>query len=234
MENDACQITATLRPILLLDVVARGATSSSTAHWSHPGPSAEDRGFEPLRAINPTRVPGERHRPLGESSAGHGSRPCAATRPSRRSPHWRPRTGITLAVDPARRLSCELPQGRKAARVNGLWRVRGVPLCFNPHEVKGARCRFSPSAVTNCSHSTSCSRRNYADLQAKELHLDLTRGKPSPAQLDLSNALLSLPGTDATPTATGTAPTPATTAACTGCPSCGPSSANCSASRCRT
>ena len=39
-------------------------------------------------------------------------------------------------------------------------------------------------------------RRNYADLQAKKLNLDLTRGKPSPAQLDLSNALLSLPGED--------------------------------------
>ncbi|MGB3352302.1 MAG: aminotransferase class I/II-fold pyridoxal phosphate-dependent enzyme [Mycobacterium sp.] len=37
-------------------------------------------------------------------------------------------------------------------------------------------------------------KRNYADLQAKALHLDLTRGKPSPAQLDLSNALLELPG----------------------------------------
>ena len=36
--------------------------------------------------------------------------------------------------------------------------------------------------------------RNYAELQAKGLKLDLTRGKPSPAQLDLSNALLSLPG----------------------------------------
>jgi DNA-binding transcriptional MocR family regulator len=36
--------------------------------------------------------------------------------------------------------------------------------------------------------------RNYADLQAKKLRLDLTRGKPSPVQLDLSNALLSLPG----------------------------------------
>jgi DNA-binding transcriptional MocR family regulator len=34
----------------------------------------------------------------------------------------------------------------------------------------------------------------YADLRGKSLSLDLTRGKPSPAQLDLSNALLSLPG----------------------------------------
>ncbi len=38
--------------------------------------------------------------------------------------------------------------------------------------------------------------RNYADLQAKGLKLDLTRGKPSPVQLDLSNALLSLPGSE--------------------------------------
>src|SRR5580700_6612650 len=42
--------------------------------WSQPGLGAEDAGFEPARAINPTRVPGERHRPLGESSVGHGSR----------------------------------------------------------------------------------------------------------------------------------------------------------------
>jgi DNA-binding transcriptional MocR family regulator len=39
-------------------------------------------------------------------------------------------------------------------------------------------------------------RRNYADLENEKLTLDLTRGKPSPAQLDLSNALLSLPGSD--------------------------------------
>ncbi len=38
--------------------------------------------------------------------------------------------------------------------------------------------------------------QDYADLQAKNLALDLTRGKPSPEQLDLSNQLLSLPGAD--------------------------------------
>jgi len=37
-------------------------------------------------------------------------------------------------------------------------------------------------------------RRNYAELQGKKLSLDLTRGKPASAQLDLSNGLLTLPG----------------------------------------
>ena len=36
-------------------------------------------------------------------------------------------------------------------------------------------------------------RQAYAELQARQLDLDLTRGKPSPAQLDLSDGLLSLP-----------------------------------------
>jgi DNA-binding transcriptional MocR family regulator len=43
-------------------------------------------------------------------------------------------------------------------------------------------------------HATQ--QQNYATLLAKHLALDLTRGKPAPAQLDLSNALLSLPGPD--------------------------------------
>ncbi|MCX5042090.1 aminotransferase class I/II-fold pyridoxal phosphate-dependent enzyme [Aldersonia sp. NBC_00410] len=37
---------------------------------------------------------------------------------------------------------------------------------------------------------------DYAKLQAAGLKLDLTRGKPSPEQLDLSRALLTLPGDD--------------------------------------
>jgi DNA-binding transcriptional MocR family regulator len=36
--------------------------------------------------------------------------------------------------------------------------------------------------------------QNYLELQSKKLALNLTRGNPSTAQLDLSNALLSLPG----------------------------------------
>ena len=42
--------------------------------------------------------------------------------------------------------------------------------------------------------STITAAHDYELLRASNLHLDLTRGKPSPAQLDLSNALLSLPG----------------------------------------
>lgn len=39
-------------------------------------------------------------------------------------------------------------------------------------------------------------QKRYEDLQAAGLTLDLTRGKPSPEQLDLSNELLALPGTE--------------------------------------
>src|ERR1700722_5846390 len=37
---------------------------------------------------------------------------------------------------------------------------------------------------------------DHAQLQSKKLALDLTRGKPCSEQLDLSNALLSMPGSD--------------------------------------
>lgn len=39
-------------------------------------------------------------------------------------------------------------------------------------------------------------KANYETLQAAKLKLDLTRGKPSPEQLDLSRELLTLPGDD--------------------------------------
>ena len=103
---------------------------------------------------------------------------------------------ITLAVDPARRLSCELPQGRKAARVNGLCRVRGVPYVVHGPTSERRIVSFQSLGRDELQAQHERSRRNYADLQAKKLNLDLTRGKPSPAQLDLSNALLALPGTD--------------------------------------
>ena len=70
-------------------------------------------------------------------------------------------------------------------------------------------------------------QRNYADLQAKKLSLNLTRGNPSSAQLDLSNALLSLPGTDYLDSEE---PTPGTMAVRMDCPACVPSSAICWAS----
>ena len=102
-------------------------------------------------------------------------------------------------MDPARRPTCELPQGWKAARVNGLWRVRGVP--FSPgaanHGVDERRTvSFQSLGRDELQAQHELQRRNYADLQAKNLSLDLTRGKPSAEQLDLSNALLELPGSE--------------------------------------
>src|SRR5277367_3561443 len=162
----------------LLELVVRKRPDPINQAWSHPGLSAEDAGFEPARAINPTRVPGERHRPLGESSVGHGSRAplgddagrnglrrsravkrrsgSSGNRTGRgddagrnglsRRRAMEPEPGTRLSVDPARRLSRELPQGRKAARVNGLWRVRGVPYVDLVGTMKGGWCRTGRSA----------------------------------------------------------------------------------------
>jgi len=108
--------------------------------------------------------------------------------------------GTRLWSDPARRPSCELPQGRKAARVNGLCRVRGVPYPKNLKWNVGRRIvsygPFSSLARDDLEAVHARYQQDYADLQSKKLVLDLTRGKPCSEQLDLSNALLSLPGPD--------------------------------------
>lgn len=50
---------------------------------------------------------------------------------------------------------------------------------------------LSPDALTGLLERA---RKDYQDLAGRGLSLDLTRGKPSPEQLDLSDGLLSLPG----------------------------------------
>lgn len=47
---------------------------------------------------------------------------------------------------------------------------------------------------TQFSELAQRTRQQYDELKARNLNLDLTRGKPSSEQLDFSNALLSLPG----------------------------------------
>ncbi len=54
------------------------------------------------------------------------------------------------------------------------------------------------------SETVSALDEHYAALGARGLSLDLTRGKPSPEQLDLSSALLALPGRDDYRDASGT------------------------------
>ena len=49
---------------------------------------------------------------------------------------------------------------------------------------------------TQFSELAQRTRQQYDELKARNLNLDLTRGKPSSEQLDFSNALLSLPGED--------------------------------------
>src|SRR6202142_1822329 len=53
--------------------------------------------------------------------------------------------------------------------------------------------QLSPDEITT--HGQQLQAR-YDAFKARGLKLDLTRGKPSPAQLDLSAGLLSLPGAD--------------------------------------
>ena len=72
--------------------LGRGTTGRrTTARRRHL--TAEDRGFEPLRAVNPTRFPSERHRPLGESSAEEATG-AAPSGEIRRSPRCVPHAAL--------------------------------------------------------------------------------------------------------------------------------------------
>lgn len=57
---------------------------------------------------------------------------------------------------------------------------------------------FESLSSTDLATKLSQLEVQYQELQAKNLKFDLTRGKPAPEQLDLSNALLDLPGADFT------------------------------------
>jgi DNA-binding transcriptional MocR family regulator len=50
------------------------------------------------------------------------------------------------------------------------------------------------SPATGSATALQDARAAYEKLRAQQMSLDLTRGKPSPAQLDLANAMLGLPG----------------------------------------
>jgi DNA-binding transcriptional MocR family regulator len=65
---------------------------------------------------------------------------------------------------------------------------------FSPGLRKAQIVSFSSLSRAELQAEHERQQRNYAELQAKKLKLDLTRGKPSPEQLDLSNGLLALPG----------------------------------------
>src|SRR5664279_2140622 len=52
-----------------------------------------------------------------------------------------------------------------------------------------------PPETEDVAQQLDRAQKDYSDFAARKLNLDLTRGKPSPEQLDLSNDLLRLPDT---------------------------------------
>ena len=77
-------------------------------------------------------------------------------------------------------------------------RVGAVPDPEPPKRstAKGPMVSFDSLSPEELAAVHARNQQDYAELQGKKLALDLTRGKPSPEQLDLSNQLLSLPGDD--------------------------------------
>ena len=233
MKNDACQTIAMPRRIPLLGFFA--GVDRVAATQRHPGPSAEDRGFEPLRAVNPTRVPGERHRPLGESSVGNGSRPVV--RPE--SPSTSAGTSRVLALDswtPRGVHPVNSPRAGRQQGSMGSGGCAGSP-SFQPVSTAAVGER-PPVSFQSLGRDELQAAARAAAAQLRRSAGQEAQPRPDPRQA-VARAAGSVqcaaePARSETPTATATAPTPATTAVCTGCPSCGRSSASCWASRCRT
>lgn len=75
------------------------------------------------------------------------------------------------------------PHGRAPYR-------RGTMVSVSAHENTTPLAERSPEEIGTF---LDIQRRAHADLTSRGLSLDLTRGKPAPAQLDLSNGLLALP-----------------------------------------
>ena len=71
--------------------------------------------------------------------------------------------------------------------------MRGVPYLLGP-AIERPAVSFQSLSRDELQAQHDLQVRSYSDLQAKKLTLDLTRGKPASEQLDLSNALLHLPG----------------------------------------
>src|ERR1700739_3900505 len=61
---------------------------------------------------------------------------------------------------------------------------------------KGPMVSFDSLSPEELAAAHARNQQDYAQLQAKKLALNLTRGKPSPEQLNLSHRLLTLPGED--------------------------------------
>ena len=138
-DNVRCTAVAAARPIPPQSCGSPGLWSGTAIRPLVGGGC----GIGTREGVNRTRVPGERHEPLGESSVGNGNRPCRpSSRLAVRAAEAVYRAAYYTRDGPARRLSCELPQGPEGSK--GQWALAGArgPL-------KGAWCRFSPWAVTS-------------------------------------------------------------------------------------
>jgi DNA-binding transcriptional MocR family regulator len=110
---------------------------------------------------------------------------------------WRPAAPGSAALAIATRLDEWRPAAPGSAALAIATRFGAVP---DPEPqrstAKGPMVSFDSLSPGELAAVHARNQQDYAELRAKKLALDLTRGKPSAEQLDLSNQLLSLPGDD--------------------------------------